>query len=183
MDNKGKRRSGVTRQAQITDNPEAVLFKDTSKGNWWIEILVVARVPKHINKLVILGKRRLVQRHCWGKRSWRLREMRENNVHWEENMEAEKCISRTMTPSSSSCVKAELIKNFPYSLGQCWEHRRWHRRRSLCSQYFVTLSRNMKKPVVDDTVMVPTDLLGRRPTKAKEEVIRKGERVRTFPPK
>ena len=49
-----------------------------------------------------------------------------NSVHQEEDgvgAGAEKYASKTMTSSSSSCVKAELVKSFPHSLGRHWEHK------------------------------------------------------------
>lgn len=39
-------------------------------------------------------------------------------------MGPEKSPSRTMTPPPSRCVKVELVRSFPHSLGWCWGHKK-----------------------------------------------------------
>ena len=79
-----------------------------------------------------------------------------------------------MTPSPLSCVKAELKKSFPPSLGQWLGTQRGSiKSRASFSHILLSLNRNMKKPVVVDTAVVPMDLL--RLSVSQEEVIRKRE--------
>ena len=131
---------------------------------------------RHINKLIIWGRKETVSEVFWGKGSWRFGEMGMKTV---SGLARKTCgLKSVLAGPWYHHHHMVLRKSLQAALASAGNTRRWQRSRSLCSQLFYQSWVGSRRAVMDDTTVALNELSRWSSTGPGAGGL-EGERVRT----
>ena len=131
---------------------------------------------RHINKLIIWGRKETVSEVFWGKGSWRFGEMGMKTV---SGLARKTCgLKSVLAGPWYHHHHMVLRKSLQAALASAGNTRRWQRSRSLCSQLFYQSWVGTRRAVMDDTTVALNEL-SRWSSTGPGAGGQEGERVRT----